>query len=324
MSNRGKGPVPDRWLHCPRKALKLIHNKFYAFKTPLSSNFDDLVPEECSFTVKMLFESLKSQRLKMGLWIDLTNTTRFYDRSEVEENGCAYVKLSCKGHGETPDLKTTNAFVQICQKFIQSNPLQIIGIHCTHGFNRTGLLIISYLVEVLEMSVDAALAEFAMARPPGIYKTDYIQELYRRYDDIEDAPPAPPRPSWCLESNYEDDDDDRDDGGPSRERDKEESPVKKRKREHNNKNPVFMAGVPGVTPLVDFQIVSGIQRRIQDICRWEKSGFPGSQPVSMDVENIKLLNKKPYRVSWKADGTRCVEIFYNIFCTIQKFRLKEV
>lgn len=37
------------------------------------------------------------------------------------------------------------------------------------------------------------------------------------------------------------------------------------------------------------------------VCR---KGFPGSQPVSMDMENIWHLNKKPYRVSWKADGMR--------------------
>lgn len=26
-------------------------------------------------------------------------------------------------------------------------------------------------------------------------------ELYRRYDDVEDAPPPPPLPDWCLESD---------------------------------------------------------------------------------------------------------------------------
>ena len=36
-----------------------------------------------------------------------------------------------------------------------------------------------------------------------------------------------------------------------------------------------------------------------------RSGFPGSQPVSMDRKNLQLLKRKPYRVSWKADGTRC-------------------
>lgn len=40
------------------------------------------------------------------------------------------------------------------------------------------------------------------------------------------------------------------------------------------------------------------------MCKFEKNGFPGSQPVSMDMKNIHLLSQKPYRVSWKADGTR--------------------
>ena len=26
--------------------------------------------------------------------------------------------------------------------------------------------------------------------------------------------------------------------------------------------------------------------------------------MSMDVQNIRFINEKPYRVSWKADGTR--------------------
>lgn len=40
------------------------------------------------------------------------------------------------------------------------------------------------------------------------------------------------------------------------------------------------------------------------MCEWKGNGFPGSQPVSMDRHNIKLLQIKPYMVSWKADGTR--------------------
>lgn len=300
----GYGPVPDRWLHCPRKSLVLIQNKFCAFKTPLCSGFNSQVPEECRFSVKMLFDSMKSQRIKLGLWIDLTNTKRFYDRSEVEDSGCRYLKIPCKGRGETPNEVTTNAFVEICRKFIQTNPLEMIGIHCTHGFNRTGFLIVSYLVEELGMSVDAALAEFATARPPGIYKLDYIQELYKKYDDFQDCPPAPPRPSWCLENNPENDDEEIGEASQSSLEENDESYGKRRKREHFTKNPVFMDGVPGVTPLVNFQIASGIQRHIQNICGWTSGGFPGCQPVSMDVENISMLNRKPYRMSWKADGTR--------------------
>lgn len=35
------------------------------------------------------------------------------------------------------------------------------------------------------------------ARPPGIYKQDYLQELFYRYGDVDDTPAAPPMPDWC-------------------------------------------------------------------------------------------------------------------------------
>lgn len=35
------------------------------------------------------------------------------------------------------------------------------------------------------------------ARPPGIYKQDYINELFRRYGDPNDALSAPSLPDWC-------------------------------------------------------------------------------------------------------------------------------
>lgn len=34
----------------------------------------------------------------MGLLVDLTNTTRFYDRNDIEKEGIKYVKLQCKGY----------------------------------------------------------------------------------------------------------------------------------------------------------------------------------------------------------------------------------
>ena len=135
---------------------------------------------------------------------------------------------------------------------------------------------------------------------------DCIHELCKKYDLVEDAPPAaPPRPAWCLE--YDDSNVEDQDKGTNRKRprtDGQEPPQKKRKKEYLKKNPIFMAGVPGVKAILDIQITSGIQQRVQDICRWTRPGFPGSQPVSMNRQNIYLLHEKPYRVSWKADGTR--------------------
>lgn len=78
-----------------------------------------------------------------------------------------------------------------------------------------------------------------------------------------------------------------------------------RQRKINGKVPTFMVGVKGVTPFLEQPKAYNIQRKVQRMCGWKSSkGFPGCQPVSMDCNNIQLLQRKPYRVSWKADGTR--------------------
>lgn len=252
------------------------------------------------------------------MWIDLTNTSRFYDKADVEKKNCRYVKLQCRGHGETPSPAQVRSFIEIVEEFSANNPVDIIGVHCTHGFNRTGFLIASYLVERVDFSVDAAIQTFAQARSPGIYKQDYINELYKRYEDEDDATPAPALPDWCNEEeetpdeyygdtaqdasnndNEEADDNDQETNGePSTKK------VRKRRSENIRLDAVFMEGVPGVSLMTDKKEVNALQFIVQGFCEWTKGGFPGAQPVSMDRQNITLLRNKPYKVSWKADGTR--------------------
>ncbi|XP_014662100.1 PREDICTED: mRNA-capping enzyme-like [Priapulus caudatus] len=307
MANRrNHGPLPPRWLHCPRKGSSLIGDKFLPFKTPLDSRYDDQVPEEFRFPVSMLFMSLNSYKVKAGIWIDLTNTNRFYDKAEVEKTSTKYLKLQCRGFGETPSVDQTRAFIELCQKFVAQHPLEIIVIHCTHGFNRTGFLICSYLVEKCDWSIEAAVDAFKKSRPPGIIKGHYLEELFGRYGDREDAPPPPPLPDWYTES---DDSNLDDDGEPlpnnlSQDGSTQNGSRKRFKRELHVKNPKFMDGVSGITPITMQPTLAQIQRKCQDMCKWNGTGFPGAQPVSMDIHNISLLTKKPYKVSWKADGFR--------------------
>ena len=169
-SGRGPGPLPPRWLKCPRKSVTLIGNRyvkfqkqlhwncgctnvltrwwfisrFLAFKTPLDERFNDQIPPEHRFTPDMLFQSMKAHKVKIGLVIDLTNTERFYDKKLMEENECKYVKLSCRGHGETPSPDAVKTFVHICKTYIANNPLDIVGVHCTHGFNRWIFILIYF------------------------------------------------------------------------------------------------------------------------------------------------------------------------------------
>ncbi|XP_068216244.1 mRNA-capping enzyme isoform X2 [Palaemon carinicauda] len=299
----GPGPIPPRWLHCPRKSNALIGNKFLAFKTPLSSKFDDQVPPEHRFSPGMLFDSMKSYKVKIGLWIDLTNTSRFYDKADIENQEARYVKLQCRGHGECPTVEQVSAFVNICDAFIRKNPLEVIAVHCTHGFNRTGFLIASYFIMKEDWGVDLAVNEFKRCREPGIYKGDYLRSLYERSgDDPNEAPPAPELPDWCNEyddSTVDDDGNEMGNGGGGG-----GGGGGRRKREKVKKNPTFMEGVSGTFILTDQPKLQNIQRQIQEMCGWKSTGFPGCQPVSMDLENVGFLREKPYKVSWKADGTR--------------------
>ncbi|XP_010881117.2 mRNA-capping enzyme isoform X1 [Esox lucius] len=303
------GP-PPRWRNCPRRGQP-VAGKFLPMKTMLGPQYDDKVPEENRFHPNMLSQYLKSLKVKMGLLVDLTNTSRFYDRNEIEKEGVKYVKLQCKGHGECPTTETTNMFIRLCEHFMEKTPTELIGVHCTHGFNRTGFLICAYLVEKMDWSIEAAVAGFAQARAPGIYKGDYLRELFRRYGDVEDAPAAPALPDWC----FEDDNDrgDQDDDGNVIGQDPQSGPSSsgssapgKRRKERLKVGAIFLEGitVKGVTQVTTQPKLAEIQRKVQELAEWEKSGFPGAQPVSMDRRNLRLLEQNPYKVSWKADGTR--------------------
>lgn len=65
-----------------------------------------------------------------------------------------------------------------------------------------------------------------------------------------------------------------------------------------------MEGVGGVTTICDVSKTREVQHKCQQMTKFKGRGFPGSQPVSMDIKNIQFLAEKEYMVSWKADGTR--------------------
>lgn len=295
--------IPPRWLNCPRRGQP-VAGKFLPLKTMLGPKYDDQVPEENRFHPSMLSNYLKSLKVKMGLLIDLTNTTRFYDRNDIEKEGIKYIKLQCKGHGECPSPENTETFIRLCDRFTERTSEEIIGVHCTHGFNRTGFLICAFLVEKMDWSIEAAVATFAQARPPGIYKADYLKELFQRYGDVEDAPPPPELPDWCFEE------DDVDDDGNNVFQDAEAGSsgagFHKKKKERLKLGATFLEGVAvkHVHQITTQPKLGEVQQKCQQFSAWERSGFPGAQPVSMDRDNLRFLEQKPYKVSWKADGTR--------------------
>jgi mRNA-capping enzyme len=203
--------------------------------------------------------------------IDLTNTDRFY-KSDVEfkDKKVRYEKIRCRGHGETPNDEQINLFISICNEFSTTNPDDIIGVHCTHGFNRTGFLISVYLCRESDMSIDAAIDIFSKARSPGIYKQDYLNELLRKYGDESSVTiNAPVRPEWCnTNSDDEDEPNERPVGVKRPLNNIFELPNKRIREEPQNSNPQFAVSLPGVTPVCLQSAMTAIQLKCQRMCEW--------------------------------------------------------
>ncbi|KAI1716071.1 mRNA capping enzyme, catalytic domain-containing protein [Ditylenchus destructor] len=223
--------------------------------------------------------------------------------------------MPLEGHGQTPTEEETTEFISAAKKFFRDHPNDVMAMHCTHGFNRTGFLIVSFLVEEVEYAVDMAVEEFAKARPQGIYKQDYLNELSKRFGDEEDIIPAPNRPLW--------------EHGPVTDEDYYNGVMAREQQEQSNLGmpdtsdgvnrtrkgiPQFMDGaVPGVSFVESADERKYLQQKTRAYCGFKGNQFPGSQPVSMerspDNDNLKLLAKDRYMVSWKADGVSQVYAF---------------
>ena len=68
-------------------------------------------------------------------------------------------------------------------------------IHCTHGLNRTGYVLVRALCELHGFSLTEALDAFAAVRPPGLWRSEYIAALHERYGGP--APVLPVAPRWA-------------------------------------------------------------------------------------------------------------------------------
>ncbi|KAL3313702.1 hypothetical protein Ciccas_007691 [Cichlidogyrus casuarinus] len=261
MASRGGLPnLPPRWKKCPRMG-DLIMNIFIPFKTPLDEKFTHYLQNDELFDVDMIFRS--AQPYSLGMIIDLTKSRRFYNRKEIETKHVKYVKIECKGNEECPTEDQVSLFTGLVNQFRDSHPEDShkIGVHCTHGFNRTGFLIVAYLVNEFDYSVDAAVQMFADARPPGIYKQDYLDELFKRFGDPDETPNAPERPEWCNEDDggnplpravkhqLEDDDDTSFDSSAKTAKHSDSDIGGGRLPPAPFGNPVFISGVCGVDTL---------------------------------------------------------------------------
>lgn len=124
--------------------------------------------------------------------IDISHESPVYKPATMEAGGIRYRKHPTVSKiPPTPDeTRDFIALVDRLQKEIDermekredpSLPRPLVGVHCHYGYNRTGFLIVCYLIERLGFGVQDAIDEFNRCRPPGIRHGHFIDTLFVRY-----------------------------------------------------------------------------------------------------------------------------------------------
>ncbi|XP_075300943.1 RNA/RNP complex-1-interacting phosphatase [Opisthocomus hoazin] len=184
MVRQRASSVPQRWTDYIPLGRRLPGTRFIAFKVPLKKSFNQNLHPEERFSPRDLIKKIKEQKEELGLIIDLTYTTRYYEPEELPATLC-YSKILTMGH-EIPNKHTIFQFQCVVKKFLRDNKDndKLIGVHCTHGLNRTGYLVCRYLIDVEGMEPNTAIELFNRARGHPIERTNYIQDLQKRSTEM--------------------------------------------------------------------------------------------------------------------------------------------
>uniref|UniRef100_A0A1A7Z4H8 RNA/RNP complex-1-interacting phosphatase n=1 Tax=Iconisemion striatum TaxID=60296 RepID=A0A1A7Z4H8_9TELE len=177
MSRYKKSDIPDRWLDYSAVGQRLDGTRFIAFKVPLKQALTQNL--QCSevFGPWDLLDRLSKPNQELGLIIDLTFTTRYYRLQDVPQS-LLFVKIFTAGH-DVPNDHTILSFKRTVHRFLRDNKDndKLIGVHCTHGVNRTGYLICRYLIDVDGMDPEKAVELFNSSRGHAIERQNYLKDL---------------------------------------------------------------------------------------------------------------------------------------------------
>lgn len=133
--------------------------------------------------------------------IDISHDTPVYDPRGLESGGIRYHKFPTVSKIPPTD-DEVDRFVALVDKIrteqqarLQSEAADaasrgeavgaqrtyMTAVHCHYGKNRTGYFIVCYLVERCGFDVQAAISEFARARPSGIRHQHFLDKLHVKY-----------------------------------------------------------------------------------------------------------------------------------------------
>uniref|UniRef100_A0A8C8LME5 RNA/RNP complex-1-interacting phosphatase n=1 Tax=Oncorhynchus tshawytscha TaxID=74940 RepID=A0A8C8LME5_ONCTS len=197
MPPHKKNGIPDRWEDYQAVGKIISGTRFIAFKVPLKPSLCRHVERSQAFGPWELMQTMEKDGQELGLIIDLTFTTRYYKPEDLPDS-VFYLKIFTAGH-EVPSDPTILSFKRAVRGFLRDNTHndKLIGVHCTHGLNRTGYLVCRYLIDVDGIDPKEAVELFNSSRGHPIERENYLKDLQtgpkRSNDGMEESEQEPIR-----------------------------------------------------------------------------------------------------------------------------------
>ncbi|KAI6183980.1 Dual specificity phosphatase [Aphelenchoides bicaudatus] len=168
---------PDRWSDYSFLGKVIPEARIISFKTPLKARY--FAKDTPQFGITELLDEVKLLGGELGLVVDLTYTTKYYEPTDLTDRGVEYKKIFCPGRDFGGLEKLGAEFIGIVKEYLErnGNNQKWVGVHCTHGLNRTGYLVCRYLHEALGWPMDEAIEKFETARGHEIEREEYLLEL---------------------------------------------------------------------------------------------------------------------------------------------------
>ncbi|KAE9553928.1 hypothetical protein FO519_002854 [Halicephalobus sp. NKZ332] len=171
---------PKNWENIKPISNVIENTRFIVFKTPIDVDYGLRLPRTRKFTTQDLIYGITMSGHQLGLIINLSFTSKYYDPT-VFEGVCSYKHIFCCTAGYTRRDDIAKKFISAVDSFLNKNRDNnlLIGVHCSDGINRSGYLICRYMIDRLHMGSDAALDAFEKARGHTIERGSCVQALHR-------------------------------------------------------------------------------------------------------------------------------------------------
>ncbi|XP_055316595.1 mRNA-capping enzyme [Sitodiplosis mosellana] len=191
--------LPEGWNDYQRVGKPVHGTRFIAFKVPLKEgmNRGSQVPDEKQLYPKLLVSLVP----KLGLVIDLTNTLKYYNPDEFTQLGVEYEKIRVQGH-HVPNYECSVQFRDRVKRFLEENEDndKLIGVHCTHGLNRSGFMICRYMIEEMNTPPIDAITAFEEARSHQMERENYLEKLRNLTAKDGNEEKIPKLPSLAIDT----------------------------------------------------------------------------------------------------------------------------